>query len=76
MPNDPRTQETSEPPFDRAGTPESPAEFRALLAEIGQTQWSFGRTLKRLGDDRMPATIQRHSSASRRARPGFLATCA
>jgi hypothetical protein len=45
---------------DRAGTPESAAEFRAFLKEIGATQSGFARTLRRLGDDRAKATIVRH----------------
>lgn len=45
---------------DRAGTPESAGAFRVFLAEIGETQSGFARTLKRLGDDRADATILRH----------------
>ena len=33
--------------------------FRAFLAEIGETQGSFVRTLQRLGDHRPKATIER-----------------
>ena len=47
-------------PDVRVGTPQSAAEFRAFLAEIGATQSGFARTLKRLGDDRAKATIVRH----------------
>ena len=46
-------------PNDNAGTPESAAEFRAFLAEIGASQSGFARSLKRLGDDRAKATILR-----------------
>jgi sugar phosphate isomerase/epimerase len=53
-------QTQDEKPNDRAGTPESAAEFRAFLAEIGATQSGFARTLRRLGDDRAKATIVRH----------------
>ena len=35
-------------------------EFRAFLAEIGESQTSFARTLKRIGDDREMGTILRH----------------
>ena len=48
------------PTNDRQGNPESAAEFRAFLAEIGETQSGFARTLKRMGDDRGLATILRH----------------
>jgi hypothetical protein len=51
---------TEERPNDRAGTPTSADEFRAFLAEIGETQSSFDRTLKRMGDDRADGTILRH----------------
>jgi hypothetical protein len=44
----------------RSGTPDSANEFRAFLAEIGETQSSFAKTLKRIGDDRSPGTILRH----------------
>lgn len=45
---------------DRAGTPISADEFRAFLLEIGESQSSFARTLKRMGDDRADGTILRH----------------
>jgi hypothetical protein len=45
---------------DHAGAPESAAEFRAFLAEIGATQSGFARTMRRLGDDRERDTIRRH----------------
>jgi hypothetical protein len=51
---------SDEDAVDRSGTPESATEFRAFLAETGQTQWGFARALQRLGDTRQPATIQRH----------------
>lgn len=51
---------SEEPPNPRTGTPESATEFRQFLAEIGETQSGFARTLKRLGDDRAKATIRRH----------------
>jgi len=35
-------------------------EFRAFLAEIGESQSGFARTLKRIGDDREKGTILRH----------------
>ncbi len=35
-------------------------DFRAFLAEIGESQSSFARTLKRIGDDREMGTILRH----------------
>jgi hypothetical protein len=35
-------------------------EFRAFLAEIGQTQSGFARTMIRLGDDRAKGTVARH----------------
>jgi hypothetical protein len=39
---------------------ESAAEFRAFLAEVGESHTGFARTMKRLGDDREKATIERH----------------
>ena len=48
------TPETSE--TGRA-YPEDAAAFRAFLAEIGETQGSFMRTLIRLGDHRPKETI-------------------
>jgi hypothetical protein len=39
---------------------ESAEEFRAFLKEIGESQSGFARIMKRLGDDREKATIQRH----------------
>jgi hypothetical protein len=42
------------------GTPESAAWFRAMLEELGETQASMARLMKRKGDDRQPATIERH----------------
>jgi hypothetical protein len=63
MPNDrppePAAGETAEKSRQIPGTPESAAEFRAFLAEIGETVTGFSRTLKRMGDDRERATIQR-----------------
>ncbi len=38
----------------------SAEEFRAFLKEIGESQSSFARVLKRIGDDREKATIVRH----------------
>ena len=38
----------------------SAAEFRAFLAEVGQTQSGLVRTLRRLGDHRAKNTIARH----------------
>ncbi len=45
------------PPHDSA---ESAAKFRAFLAEIGESQSGFARTLIRLGDPRPKANVQRH----------------
>jgi len=63
MPNDqppePTAGKTPEKSRQFPGTPESAAEFRAFLAEIGETVTGFSRTLKRMGDDRERATIQR-----------------
>lgn len=42
------------------GTPESAAWFRAVLEEIGETQSSLARLMKRCGDDRQKATILRN----------------
>jgi hypothetical protein len=42
------------------GTAESAAWFREALAEIGETQASMARLMKRKGDDRQPETIARH----------------
>jgi hypothetical protein len=42
------------------GTPESAAWFRAALEELGETQASKARLMKRKGDDRLPETIARH----------------
>jgi hypothetical protein len=42
------------------GTPQSAAWFRAMLAELGETQASMARLMKRKGDDRNPETIARH----------------
>lgn len=47
------------------GTPPAPsadsaAFFRAALAELGETQSSMARLMKRWGDDRQPATILRN----------------
>jgi hypothetical protein len=41
------------------GRSESAAFFRAALQEIGETQTSLARLLKRGGDDRRPSTILR-----------------
>jgi hypothetical protein len=63
MPNDqppePAAGEAPQTSRQFPGTPESAAEFRAFLAEIGETVNGFSRTLKRMGDDRERATIQR-----------------
>jgi hypothetical protein len=48
----------TEPPA--RGSPESAAFFRAALAEIGETQASLARLMKRKGDDRQPKTILRN----------------
>jgi hypothetical protein len=42
------------------GTPEGAEWFRAMLEEIGETQASMARLMKRKGDDRNPETIARH----------------
>jgi hypothetical protein len=42
------------------GTPESARWFRAMLEELGETQASMARLMKRKGDDRQPETIARH----------------
>ena len=42
------------------GTPESAAWFRAALVEIGETQSSLAKLMKRCGDDRQPRTILRN----------------
>ena len=42
------------------GTPESAAWFREALVELGETQASMARLMKRKGDDRLPETIARH----------------
>ena len=42
------------------GTAESAAWFREALAELGETQASMARLMKREGDDRQPETIARH----------------
>jgi hypothetical protein len=42
------------------GTPESAEWFRAMLEELGETQASMARLMKRKGDDRNPETIARH----------------
>jgi hypothetical protein len=42
------------------GTLESAAWFRAMLEELGETQASMARLMKRKGDDRQPETIARH----------------
>ncbi len=51
-------EETHEPA--PRGTPESAAWFRAMLVEIGETQASLARLMKRKGDDRKLATIERN----------------
>jgi hypothetical protein len=45
---------------NRVGMRESAEEFRAFLAEIDESQSSFARTLRCMGDDRQPGTILRH----------------
>ena len=45
---------------DDAARSTSANEFRAFLAEIGESQSGFARTLKRMGDDRQKGTILRH----------------
>ena len=45
---------------DRTGSAQSADEFRTFLAEIGETQSGFARTLQRMGDDRQRGTILRH----------------
>jgi hypothetical protein len=42
------------------GTPESAEWFKTMLVELGETQASMARLMKRKGDDRQPATIERH----------------
>lgn len=42
------------------GTAESAAWFRKALAELGETQASMARLMKREGDDRQSETIARH----------------
>jgi hypothetical protein len=42
------------------GTPESAAWFREALEQLGETQASMARLMKRKGDDRNPETIARH----------------
>ena len=47
------------------GTPPAPsadsaAFFRTALAELGETQSSMARLMKRWGDDRQPSTILRN----------------
>jgi hypothetical protein len=42
------------------GTAESAAWFREALAELGETQASMARLMKREDDDRQPETIARH----------------
>ncbi len=42
------------------GTPESAAWFRQALEDLGETQASMARLMKRKGDDRQPETIARH----------------
>jgi hypothetical protein len=42
------------------GTPEGAEWFRAALEELGETQASMARLMKRKGDDRNPETIARH----------------
>jgi hypothetical protein len=41
------------------GSPESAAWFRQALVDLGETQSSLARLMKRKGDDRQPNTILR-----------------
>jgi hypothetical protein len=41
------------------GSPESAAWFRDMLAKLDETQASMARLMKRKGDDRQLATIER-----------------
>ena len=43
-----------------SGTAESAAWFKGTLAELGETQASMARLMLRNGDDRAPATVERH----------------
>lgn len=45
---------------DDAARSSSANEFRAFLAEIGESQSGFARTLLRMGDDRKKGTVLRH----------------
>jgi hypothetical protein len=42
------------------GNPEDAAWFREMLVKLDETQASMARLMKRKGDDRVPATIERH----------------
>jgi hypothetical protein len=53
MPSEPAEQKPA------LGSPESAAFFRAKLAEIGETQSSLARLMKRYGDDRPERNILR-----------------
>ncbi|RKK01674.1 hypothetical protein EBE87_27125 [Pseudoroseomonas wenyumeiae] len=47
-------------PLPTTGTSESAAWFRAELEALGQTQAGFAKWMKRRGDDRPLANIERH----------------
>ena len=54
------TEMAPRPPEMGKGTPESAAWFREALEELGETQASMARLMKRKGDDRQPQTIARN----------------
>ena len=54
------TDELTTPQNPVRGTPESATWFRVTLEQLGETQASMARLMKRKGDDRKPETIARH----------------
>jgi hypothetical protein len=57
LPSDDASIETPEKPA--RGSPQSAAWFRQALEDLGETQASLARLMKRKGDDRQPDTILR-----------------